>query len=798
MKFHAPRMLILLGITVLLVSACSSPAEREAKALRRGNDYLEAGNLEKARIEYRNALQAVPNDAEARYRNGVLYERLGQIREAAQYYLGATEVDAKHEAARKALARLYIAGGAPDEALEALDIGLDQKPGDGVYLALRAAAKNQLKDRAGALEDAESAFKAKPDDEYVVAILAGILRSDGNTTRAREVLEIGARLIPKSADLRVVLASLEAETGHIEQSEGWLRQVIAIRSKEPAFRVALAQFLARTGQTAAAEKEIREARRLFPDDPASREGLVRFLIANRGAEAAESELRNDANRNPKDDNKRLLLATFLAETGHAEKAESEFGLVISHAGTSATGLSARSRLASLLLGRGDLTRAEKLVTEALVHSPRDAEALMVRGNRRLQRGDAHGAVDDLRAVSRDVPNSVPVLLSLGRAHASAGEAGLAEEALRRAVELAAGDSIPSLQLALFLLSQGRPGDARDVVAVPFRAAVNDQVLEETTLRAALGAHDHALAIEVIAKVRATPTGNARAEFYAGLVAVAEGHRDEALRHYLESVHRDPASPAAVAEAVKLMLANNHRADAIKLLEDVSAKVPVSGAADVLKGDLLLSARDLSNAEAAFREALKRQPRLATAIRGLAYVTLGRGDLDGAVRALDQSAAGSDDPFFLLNAAGQLLELAGRFDSAIGQYELAQKVRSSDAGLRAKLALLTLAVHDDADGRKRSGEWVNGFAESPIPRLRDAYAWVELKSGDIPGALRILERLAQDSPADALIQYHLGIAQNLSGNRDDARKALAAALATDQRFIGDADAKAQLQTLKAAH
>ena len=63
----------MLIVVVLVVAGCSSKAEREARALKRGGEYFAAENWDKARVEYRNALQLVPNDGEARYRNMETY-----------------------------------------------------------------------------------------------------------------------------------------------------------------------------------------------------------------------------------------------------------------------------------------------------------------------------------------------------------------------------------------------------------------------------------------------------------------------------------------------------------------------------------------------------------------------------------------------------------------------------------------------------------------------------------------------------------------------------------------------------
>src|ERR1700730_13764809 len=112
-----------LCLLALALSGCGGPAARQAKHERRGQEYLAAGKLDKARVEFRNALQIAPNSSQLRYENGLVAERLGQIQEAARFYVGAIDANTDNIAARAHLGRLFALSGLPDMALQQVTPG---------------------------------------------------------------------------------------------------------------------------------------------------------------------------------------------------------------------------------------------------------------------------------------------------------------------------------------------------------------------------------------------------------------------------------------------------------------------------------------------------------------------------------------------------------------------------------------------------------------------------------------------------------------------------------------------------
>src|ERR1700730_8724436 len=84
--------IVVLGLIAVALSACGGAQARKARHLEQGHSYLAAGNFDKARVEFQNALQIAPTDAEARFEMGVVNEKLGKVREGASFYQGTLDV----------------------------------------------------------------------------------------------------------------------------------------------------------------------------------------------------------------------------------------------------------------------------------------------------------------------------------------------------------------------------------------------------------------------------------------------------------------------------------------------------------------------------------------------------------------------------------------------------------------------------------------------------------------------------------------------------------------------------------
>ncbi|MGO9988407.1 MAG: tetratricopeptide repeat protein [Steroidobacteraceae bacterium] len=790
------RLLTLaLALGVLSVSGCGGAQSRTAKHIAKGQAFLAKGNFEKARVEFQNALQISPKNAEVRLEMGIVDEKLGNMREAGSYYQGVIDVNPDNTEARTRLARLYMLSGVLDRALEVIQPGLEKHPDDARLLTVRAAIRNQQKDAAGALADAQRAVQLAPTDEDAIAVLAGVYKSRGEIDKAQSLLEQSVQMVPGSVDLRLILAQIYVQEKRPADAEAQLLKLVELKPGEISHRLRLAQFYAQSNQNDAAERTLRQAVKDLPAEREVKLSLIDFLAARRSRAIAEKELNAMIDVAPEDNELKFALARFYQEGKETAKAEAVYKAVIDKERLNPAGLTARDRLAAMRLLDNDVPGALVLVNEVLAKSPRDDDALMIRGSIALSQKDPRAAIADLRAVLRDQPNAVGVLRSLARAHLANGEPAIAEETMRHAVEANPTNPVLQLDFAQLLMQLNKPEQARTIIAALIKQKPDDIRALDTQFKIALTMGDLATARTAADAVAALRPKLAIGYMYQGMVAEADKRSDDALRLYTEAADLQPDG-AEPLEAVVRILANSKRMpEAMKRLDEVAEKFPNNSHALVIKGELLLQTGKAAQAEETFKLAIARTPKWWRPYRGLARAQLETKEgADAAIATLRSAKAVAEQTEELSEQMASLLEKQGKPDDAIREYEDVLRRYPQSEVAANNLAMLLATYRNDPASLDRAKDLTARFANSPNPSYLDTYGWVLFKRGDAADSVPVLSRVVAKAPDAAVARYHLGMAQSLAGDDTGARDNLTRAVNSGTQFLGLSEAKATLDKL----
>jgi tetratricopeptide (TPR) repeat protein len=789
------RSLLCAGCCAALVLiGCGGAESRKAHHQKNGQAFLAAGNFEKARIEFRNALQIAPNDSEARYENGVVDEKLGNPREAAQFYQSAIDANADNVGARTALARLYLFSGAPEKALETIKPSLELHPADAGLLTVRAAVHVQLKDADDALQDAEEAVKLAPTNEDAVAVLAGVYKFRNEPQKARVLLENAIEQIPDTVDLRLALAQLYSSMGQEPKVEALLIDLTRLKPNQKAERLRLAQYYTRSNRIDDAERVLRDAVKGMPNERELKIALIDFLAARRGRDVADKELSAMIASAPNDYDLKLARAQFYEQGKDYPKAEAAYNQVITEADPAPAAMTARNRLATLDIQINNVAGAEKLLAQVLAKSPRDNDALILRGNLALVQKDPKAAIVDLRAVLRDQPNAVGVMRTLARAHLANGEPALAEETMRRAVDVNPRDAGARLDLAQLLAQMGKPEQAKPLIDGLVKEEPNNLAALDTQFRVSAATGDIAAAKSAADAIVAIQPNSGLGYYYQGASAESAKRPDDAIRLYSLALDKQPDATEPLQALALLLVRLNRTPEALKRLDETTARFPRAPLAANTKGEILLATHHPVDAEAAFRIAIEREPKWWIPYRGLARAQVADQDSAGEIDTLKTGIGKAAEPETLQMELAGAYERSGKQDAAIKEYEEAVHRNPHSDVAANNLAMLLITYKKDPVNLERAKELSERFSSSTNPDYLDTYGWVLYKRGEAAGAVAALQAALSRSPDSAVSLYHLGMAQASAGQADAARDNLARSLKSGKNFSGMDEAKATLDKL----
>ena len=778
----------------LIVSACGGAQARMAKHLERGQAYLAAGNFEKARVEFQNALQISPVDPEARYEIGVVDEKLGKVREAAQFYQATIDVSPDHLAARTNLGRIYLFSGDVEKALELIQPALDKHPDDSELLTLRAVARVKKQDFSGALSDALRAVQLKPQNEDAYGTLAGLYVAEKQPEKALALLEDAVKKIPKTVDLRLALAQLYAGESRLADTERVLTEVVGLQPDQRAPRIRLAQFYAKQNQNDAAERVLREGIKAIPQDRDLKLSLIDFLAAHRSPEAAEKELQGMIAADPRDVEMKFAQAKFYEANRQSDRAMKIYREVIDTEKLNAAGLSARDRLAILLAQQNDVKGTEELIGQVLAKSPRDTDALILRGTIELANKDPKSAIADLRAVLRDQPNATGVLRALARAHMANGEPAIAEETLRRAAEANPKDAGLRLDLAQLLAESDKRDQAKPILQELVKDQPNNVTALDALFKVSAGLKDYDTAKAAADAIVAVQPKFALGYLYEGMLAEERKQSDEAIRLYGQAADAQPESIEPLRAQIRMLVTAKREPEALKRLDSITAQYPKIALALLLKAEVLRAQSKPAESEAAYRLASSRAPKWWMPYRGLAELQFAAKNPEAALATLKNAEPTVDNPDQLGLAIAVYYEAAGKPQDAMHEYDAIIRRNPQSELAVNNLAMLLVTYQKDSTSLDRAKSLSARFANSANPSYLDTYGWVLYKHGEAAASVPVLQRVVSKAPDAPVALYHLGMAQSQSGDISDALGNLTKAVNSGQKFSGFDEAKATLDKL----
>jgi tetratricopeptide (TPR) repeat protein len=735
------RAALILVITSLVLAGCSTPQQKKAKFIAAGKQLLVKKDYQRAILQFKNALQLDPKDAEAHYQLAEGYLALGGMQQAAGELYKATELDPKHAKAQLTLAELMAGTTNKDliaDAYKRASAVAGAAPNDPNALTTLALTELRLGQTEEAERDTLKALEKAPDNLRSSMLLVAMKLAQKDLPGAERVIKEAVATAPNSADPLLALGRFYRASQRLPEAEVQFQRAIQIAPKNGAALVELAAVQMLTGNKQAADETYRKAAAL-PDRQYKAVHAL-FLMGDNRTDAAIAEMKELYRKDQSDRDLRNMLMRAYMSTNKTKD-------------------------------------ATDLLSAVLAKNPKDVDALVQRAGIRITAGQYDDAQKDLLPVLNLKPDLGEAHYLLARVHQAHGEAGTYRQELEEAVRrdprhLRARLELVSLlvasnaaQAALELMDQ-IPADQRRNITVMVQHTgalmANGRWAEaEKEIDAGLKiSRDPALLIQdALAKLQRKDTPGAR-------------------KSLEEALSREPESKRALDILVTTYRNQGQLNAAIAKVQEYATQRPKSSMLLQYLGGLYVANRQLDRARAAFEAAKSANPANLTVDLNLAQLDLEENRLEEARKTL--SSVLKRDPG---NQTGHMLmglvdERSGNTPGAIENYRQVLDKNEKNVGALNNLAYLltTEAKLDEAMGYAQKAREL-APADTTI---EDTLGWVYYSKGMYPAAVEHLESVVSKAPS-ARRKYHLAMAYLKAGDRQRGAVTLEQALKMDTKL-----------------
>ncbi|KAB2886808.1 MAG: tetratricopeptide repeat protein [Albidovulum sp.] len=800
---------VTLTAALAILAACDSAQERAEKHYQAGMEYLQAGDVDRALVEFRNVFQLDGTHREARRAYAEAERGRGRLREAFAQYLRLVEQYPGDHGGQVALAEIGAEAGDWKTAQRYAGEALKRSPGDATLEAIRTAADYAIAaeaNDAGAIVEssrrARELLKKVPTSLLLHRVVIDDLIRAQDYGPALDAIGTALALAPEDRALYAQRLSIHAALGDDAAVEAGLIDMVARFDDAPEMGQALVRWYESKGQIDKAEAFLRS--RIAPGAPDQEPALqlVRFLSETHGAEAAVAELDRLIADGATSSVYRAARAGFIFDLGRRDEAITEMQAILDSAEPSQETRRTKVGLARMLTSTGNAVGARALVEEVLEEDSGDAEALKLKANWLVLDDQVGEAIAILRRAYDQNPRDASILTLMAQAYERDGNRDLMRESLSLAVQASNRAPAESLRYAQLLAAERKLIPAESVLIEALRIAPGNVSLLMPLGQIYVEMQDWPRAETVAAELEAQDDPTVRPAAQALRAAIFSGQEDtdRAIGYLQRLVTEGKGGLDAKIAILRTHLAHGQNDKALAYAASLVAENPDDPDLRFVDASVRALTGDLAGAEERYRALLAEDKT-----RVPAWMALSRAILNDPAR-FDDASAVIDEGLAAVPGSGELkwakagfLERKGDLDGAIAIYEDLYRENSANPVIANNLASLLASHRTDPDSLARAEVIARRLRGSDMPPYQDTYGWIAYQRGNYDDAVKELEKAVQGLGEDPQVRFHLAMTYLKLGRDAEAlaqfNEALARVEATDSRpFV--AAARQEKATLEA--
>jgi len=785
------------SVLIVTLAACGGAEERKVKYLEKGKTYLSDKNYDKAKVEFKNVLQIDPKFAEAYYYMGLLEENKKELRKAVGNYKKAIELDPLQTEAKVKLAKIYVIAGIKELTAEATKLltEVKQKDPDNIEAELVSSTiQYKAGEKKQAIKRLEALVKKDTNQIDAITLLSNIYVEEKNYKKAEVLLLEAAKNNRQSVPVRTELAELYAnKLEKVDLAEKYLLEAQTLDPDNYFLDVALASFYSRTEQVAKAEKILRDGIVKKDDDLQRYIYMIELITLKSGLKRAEEELTAYVKNKPDLYELKFVQVKFYSKFGKRDKAKTILNQIILDKPYEIESVKAKNLLAKFLLEEGNRSEAKKYVDEVIAEYPDNNDALLISSKLALANLDAVSAINGLRTIVKNDPKNAEASLLLAQAHEINKESSLAENELKKAIEVNPVNDQVHVNYARYLGSKGRIDEAIEVVDKALSYFKNSYDLMDIKLKIVASQGKESEVIPLLDMMEKADEAKAEVNLIRGQYFLSKKKIPQAITQFEKAYKKSNSKFKPLQIIIKTYMSTNQPEKAISRLQKSLDENPDDAVANLLLGQVFAAQKKLSEARSKFKQASKATPGWLLPYSSLAASYIAEKNFDKAIAVYEGASTKLSSKVPAQMKIAAIYELKKDYPAAMKVY---QDILSEDDGNMLAInnyVSLLLDFGSESDMPKAL-EMAKKLSKLQKPALQDTLGWAYAKTGDNLKAIEILKPIVEKAPKIAIFRYHLGYALYNQGDKSAAKSHLEIASSSEQAFYGKDKAKELLNAL----
>jgi tetratricopeptide (TPR) repeat protein len=758
---------LLLALALFLAAGCSREAKTQ-RAADRARQFFEAGEFEKAAIEYLNVLRRDPSNQTAIQRIGIAYFEQGDMARAFPYLQEATRLDPENPELLRRMGVLYVAARENTRAHEVAEFLLNRNPADQTALLLLgdlARTPDEIERSRILLERVRPSAANQP--AYHLAH-ANLHLKSGQTDQAEKSLQQAYQIDPTS---QIVLRTLgdffSARNDAARAAEFYARgaQDAPIASQE---RMRLIEFKVRAGKLEEAKRMLDEVEKASPGFIPGLLLRARIALGERQYDECVEYTRKVLRRDRFNIEARVTEAR--AALGQGQPAKAREGLESFRTQFPDVPL-IHYNLALTFLAENDLVRAIARLSEAIRLNPEYDEAIHLLAQLEIRSGNVASGVAVLQQLLARNPHDHQGQLLLAMAYRVRGTHADAVEIYQELLQQRPNAPQLAYLLGTTYRQQNKNQEARVMFEriidlAPNNSAALSQIVELDIVESKFA--------DSLRRLQSSIAQDPEApwlRFLLAQVCLAQKDHAGAERALLETLERSPDHRPAYLLLAQLYIQSGRSKEALEKLDRTLEKNPDDAAALMEKAAIHEAVKDYASAAEAYEKIIKLNPNAGLALNNLAYLYAEKlGSLDRAHElALRARALLSDTPH-VADTLGWIYYKRKEYERALLLLRESAEALPTEPVVLYHLGM-TYYMQGEAElarnALRQALDLKKEFAE--VNHVQERLAVLDFNPSSMGTAnLPTLEAQFSQNPDDVILGLKIGQAHESHGQLDQAR------------------------------